>query len=127
MIQNLIFGILFFRKYYFEHKIFLYSSGRSSGHHQSFFFNFRFSSRKPQSQKKLAKKITHFTIQFQKISLILRMSTHLSLKIICSRNTAKNLSNFTNFPASMFLWSTRKKTFVLQHFSTPKNCILEAL
>ena len=63
MIQNLIFGIIFFD-----------SSGRSSGHYQSFFFNFRFSSRKSQSQQKLAKKITHLTIQF------------------CS----KNLTHFTN-------------------------------
>ena len=39
-----------------------------------FFFNFRFSSRNSQSQQKLAKKITHFTIQF------------------CS----KNLTHFTN-------------------------------
>ena len=29
-----------------------------------FFFNFRFSSRRSQSQQRLAKKITHFTIQF---------------------------------------------------------------
>ena len=39
-----------------------------------FFLNFRFSCRKSQSQQKLAKKITHFTIQF------------------CS----KNLTHFTN-------------------------------
>ena len=39
-------------------------STRSSEHHQSFFFNFRFSSRKSKSQQKLAKKIIHFTIQF---------------------------------------------------------------
>ena len=48
-------------KYYFEHTTFLYSSTRSSGHDQ----NFRFSSRKSQSQQKLSKKITHFTIQFR--------------------------------------------------------------
>ena len=44
----------------------------------------------------------------QKTSLILRTSTHLTLKIICSCNTAKNLSDFTNFPADMFLCSVRK-------------------
>ena len=62
MIQNLIFGILFFNNI----------SGI-----QLFcicqlvpvdiigvFFNFRFSSRQSQSQQNLAKKITHFTIQF---------------------------------------------------------------
>ena len=34
--------------------------------------------------------------------------TYLTLKIICSRNTAKNLSDFINVPASMFLCSVRK-------------------
>ena len=47
-------------------------------------FNFIFSSRKSQSQQNLATKITRFTIYSfaQKISLILRTSTHLRLKII---------------------------------------------
>ena len=46
----------FFWKYYFGHTAFLYLSKRSSGLHHS---------RKPQNQQKLAKKITHFTIQFR--------------------------------------------------------------
>ena len=71
-----------------------------------FFLNFRFSSRKSQSQQKLAKKITHFTIQFH--STILRTSTHFTLKIMSSRNTAKSLSDFANFPADMFLFGVRK-------------------
>ena len=56
------------------------------------------------------KKITHFTIQFRSIktSLILRISTHLKLKIICSQNRAKKFSQFTNFPAKMFLFGARK-------------------
>ena len=61
----------FFWKFYFGPTTFLYFSRRSNGHHQSYF---RFSSRKSQSQQKLAKKTTHFTIQF------------------CS----KNLTHFTN-------------------------------
>ena len=44
----------------------------------------------------------------QKTSLILRTSIHLTSKILCSRNTAKNLSAFTNFPANMFLFGARK-------------------
>ena len=44
----------------------------------------------------------------QKTSLILRISTLLKLKIICSQNTAKKLSQFTNFPADMFLFGVRK-------------------
>ena len=60
----------FFWKYYFGHKKFLYLSRSSSGYHQSlFFFDFRFSSRKSQSQQRLAKKITHFTVQFCSKSL----------------------------------------------------------
>ena len=44
----------------------------------------------------------------QKTSLILRISTLLKLKIICSQNTAKKLSQFTNFPADIFLFGVRK-------------------
>ena len=61
----------FFWKFHFGHTTFLYFFRRSNRHHQSYF---RFSSRKSQSQQKLAKKTTHFTIQF------------------CS----KNLTHFTN-------------------------------
>ena len=71
-----------------------------------FFLNFRFSSRESQSQQKLAKKITHFTIQFP--STILWTSIHLKLKMIPSHNTVKSLSDFTNFPADMFV-SCQKK------------------
>ena len=39
----------------------------------------------------------------QKTSLILRISALLKLKIICSQNTAKKLSQFTNFPARFYL------------------------
>ena len=125
MIQNLIFGIhFFFQKYYFGHTTFLYLSRRSSWHHQSFFPNFTFSSRKSQNKQKLAKKITHFTIQFR--STILRTSTHLTFKIISFRNTAKSLSDFTNFPADMFLFGVGIN-IALHPFLTPNNCILEAL
>ena len=54
----------FFWKYFLGHTTFSYSSISSRGHHQSF-FDFRFSSRKSQSQQKLTKKVTHFTIQFR--------------------------------------------------------------
>ena len=98
MIQNLIFGIIFFD-----------SSGRSSGHYQSFFFNFRFSSRKSQSKQKLVKKSLVLQYSFaQKASLILWTSTHLTLKLTCSRKRAKRLSHFTNFPENMFLFSVEK-------------------
>ena len=44
----------------------------------------------------------------RKTSLILRISTLLKLEIICFQNTAKKLSQFTNFPANMFLFGVRK-------------------
>ena len=43
----------------------------------------------------------------QKTSLILRISTNLTLTTNCSSNTAKTLSDFTNFPANMFLFGIR--------------------
>ena len=46
----------------------------------SFFFNFRFSSRQSQSQQKLAKKISHFTIQFCSKRFI-RFTNHNSFHI----------------------------------------------
>ena len=84
----------FFWKYYFGHT-FLNLSRSSSG--KQSFFNFWFSSRKPQSQQKRLH-ILEYSFA-QKTSLILRTSTHV-------------------FPA---------KIFALHHFLTPKNCILEAL
>ena len=107
MIQNLICGIpfFFFWKYYFGHAAFLYLSRRSNWHHHSFSLISDFLA-ESQSQQKLAKKITHFTIQFP--STILRTSIHLKLKMIPSHNTVKSLSDFTNFPADMFV-SCQKK------------------
>ena len=64
-----------------------------------FFSYFRFSGRKTNSTIQLrSKNLIHFT---NLISFI--------IEIICFRNTAKILSDFTNFPANMFLFSVRKK------------------
>ena len=107
----------FFRKCYFGHTTFLYLSRRSSGHCQKFFFNFRFSSRKLESQQNLARKITHFAIQFQsKNHTHLWTSTHLTLKIICYCNTAKTLSDIKNFPADMFLFGDRKNVCTISWY-----------
>ena len=48
------------------------------------------------------------TVLIKKTSLILQISTLLKLKTICSQNTAKKVSQFTNFPANMFLFGVRK-------------------
>ena len=105
MIQNLSFGILFLKKIISGIQRF-HICPDAPKNIIRVFFNFRFSCRKSQSQQKLAKKITHFTIQFH--STILRTSTHFTLKIMSSRNTAKSLSDFANFPADMFLFGVRK-------------------
>ena len=79
-----------------------------------FFFFFFFSiikifSQKSLCQQKLAKMITQFTIQFRLKNLTrFTTSSYLTLKIICFRNTVKNLSEFTIFPANMLLFGVRK-------------------
>ena len=100
MIQNVIFEILFLKILFWAYNFFIFVEmfPRTSS---EFLFNFRFSSRKSQSQQK-----QHSFAR--KTLLILRISTHLTLKIICSRNTAKNLSDFKDFPADMFLLGVRE-------------------
>ena len=117
----------FFWKYYFEHTKFLYSSTRSSGHYQSFYLILRFSNRKSQSQQKLAKIFTRSIMQFRSKNLTQFTNLNSFDKIICSPNTVKSFSDFTNFPANIFLFGVRKEHFALHHFLTPKNCIFEAL
>ena len=87
-------------------------------------FNFRFSSKKSQSQQKLTKNITHFTMQVR--SKNIRTSTHLTLKIICSRNTVKRLWIYEFSSKHVSVWC-QKKIFALHPFVMPQNCILEAL
>ena len=62
-IKKLIFGILFLEILFWAYKVFIFIQ-TFQWISSEFFFNFRFSSRKSQSQQKLAKNITHFTIQF---------------------------------------------------------------
>ena len=98
---------VFFSKYYFRHIKILYWFKCSSGHQS--FFNIRFSNRKSQRQQKLAKKVTNFTIHFRsKVSLISRTSTHLTLKIRCSLNTAKALFDFEIFQQTCFCFVPEK-------------------
>ena len=48
-------------------------------------------------------KITYFTNR-----------NFLTMKIICSQNTAKKRSQFTNFPVNMFLFGVRKNNIIPQ-------------
>ena len=113
MIQYVIFRIIFL-KIFLANKYFIFveTFQRTSS---ECLLNFRFSSRKSQSQKKLAKKITHFTIQFLSKNLtILLASTQLTLKITCYVHQEcglTNLPNFKIFSTNMFLFSVRKNPY----------------
>ena len=103
MIQNLIFVILFFKIFFHAYNFFLHVPLDII----KVFFNSRFSSRKPIKASEKGHSFRNRS-SLKKASLILRTSTLLTLKIICSRNTAKKLSQFTNFPANMLLFGVRK-------------------
>ena len=91
-------------------------------------FNFKFSSRKSQSQQKLGKKWIILQYSFaQKTSLILRISTHLTLKRICSRKTQPKTFLTLQISQQNLFCLVSEKRFALHHFLTPQNCILEAL
>ena len=119
---------LLFWKYFFGHTIFLYSSTRSSGHHQSFFLISDFLAESLKTSKNYQKRSLILQYSFaQKASLILWTSTHLTLKIICFRNTAKNLLDFTtSFLVNMFLFGCRKN-ICTPPFLDAQNCILAVL
>ena len=126
MTQNLIFGVFLLKILFpaYSFFIFIYMFQWTSS---KLFFDFRFSRTKSQRQQKLSIKITYFTIQFRSKHLTHFMNLNsLDIENNMLRNTGKNLSQFTNFAANMFLFDVRKK-FALHHFLAPKNCILEAL
>ena len=62
----------------------------------------------------------------QETSLILRTSTHLTLKIICTTKQSKTFLTLQIFQQTCFCLVT-EKTFGLHHFLTPKKYILEAI
>ena len=114
MMQDLIFRILFLKILFRAHKVFICVHTFQWTPSEFFFvFFFQFSDFQAESLKanKNQRKIS-LILQCsfaQKTSLILGISTHLTLKTICSRNTVKNLSEVTNFPANMFLFGVKKK------------------
>ena len=123
MFQNLIFGILFFFwKYDFGFgNITFYIRPHVSVDIARFFCEFFIFQQK---FSKATKRSLILQYSFaQKTSLILRASTHLILKIICSRNTAKNLSHITHIFQPTFFCLMSEKIFALHQFFMPKNCI----
>ena len=90
----------FFWKYFFGHTtFFIFVHTFQWAYNQRFFLISDFLAE--------VSKPTNYSFT-QKTSLILPTSSHLTLKIICSCNTTKSLSHFTDFPANMFLFVIRK-------------------
>ena len=115
-IWNSFFKIL---RYYFGHTTFLYSSARSIGHTENFFW------------QKLAKKITHFTIQFRSKNLIHFMNLNFSLNDtennMLPQNDQKLFSLYKLSSKHFSVWSP-KKTFakMVQYISwRPRNAFLK--
>ena len=105
MIQNLVFVILFLKIFF---RVYNPSSHVPVDIIRVFFIpefvaeNFKANKNQPKISLILKYSFA------QKTSLILQTSTLLKLKITCSQNAAKTPSQFTNFPASMFLFGVRK-------------------
>ena len=113
--KNLIFGIIFLKILFRAYKVFIFVQTFQWISSEFFLFS-DFLAESLKGNKNWQKRSHILQYSFaQKISLILRKLTHLTLKTICSRNATKNLSDFTNF----------QETCLLHHFLTPKNCILE--
>ena len=104
MIPNLIF-VIFLKEYYFGRTTLFDPFQWTSS--DFFIPEFIAENLKPNKNQRKRSPILQY-IFAQKTSLILRISTLLKLKIICSQNTAKKPSHFTNFPADMFLFGVRK-------------------
>ena len=97
-----------FGKYYFGHTTFIYSSTRSSGHYEGFFLISNFLAESLKAKAKTSEKDDLF---YNTVSLKKRNSFYepqLTLKITCSRNTANNLSDFTNFQQTFFCLALEK-------------------
>ena len=93
-----------------------------SGIHSFLFFQLQIFQEKVSKTTKSSKKDHTF---YKTVLLILRTATHLTLKIICSRNTAKNLSDFTSFQQTCFC-SVSGNIFVLHHFPRPNLKSIES-
>ena len=105
MIQNLIFVILFLKIFFRAYNL----SAHVPVDIIRVFFIPEFVAENLKANKNQRKRSLILQYCFaQKTSLILRISTLLKLKITCSQNTAKKLSQFTNFPANMFLFGVSK-------------------
>ena len=126
MIQNCIFVIPFLKTLFREKNFFIFV--HTFQWTLSKLFRSRFSSRKSQSQQKLVKKITHFTIQFcsKHLTHIMELNTLDTENNIIPKPCQKIFSLSSLFKQTCFCLVS-EKTFALHHFLTPKNYIIEAL
>ena len=125
MIQNIIFGILFFKILFWAYNFFIliHTSQRTSS---EFFSNFRSSKQKVSKPAKASLKDHSFynTVLLKKSHSF--NEPHLTLKITCSRATQpKTFLTLQIFQQTYFRLVSNKKTFALCHFLKPKNCIQE--
>ena len=120
MIQNLIFGILFLKILFQGYKLFIFD--HKFQWTLSAFFNFGFSSRKSQSQQKLAKKTIYFTTQFcsKNLTHLTNLSSFEIENKMLLQHSHKPFSLYKCFTRHISVWF-QKKTFALDHFLTPKN------
>ena len=96
MIQNFVFGILFLKILFRAYNIFIFVQ-TFQWTWPGFYFSFRFSNRKSQSQQKLAKGSHILQYNFtQKISLILRISTQSTWKIMSPQHSHKTFWLFSD-------------------------------
>ena len=125
MIQNLVFGSLFFENIISGMQLFYICSNVPVNIRVLLISAFLAESLKASKNQRKRSLILRYSFS-QKTSLVLGTSTHLSLKIICSHNTAKSLSDLKIFQQTCFCL-VPEKIFELHHFLTPKNCIFLAL
>ena len=109
MIQNLIFNAFFFENIFSGIQRFYIRPQVPVDIFSVFFLTSDILAESLKVSKNYRKRSLILQYSFaQKTSLILWNSTHLTLKIISSCNTAKSLCDFINFPANMFLFEVRK-------------------
>ena len=98
----------------------------SSGHHQSFFLDFRFSSRKSQSQQKLAKEITHFFIRFNSkhLTYFVNLNSHDIENNMLPKHNKKPFSLYKFSSKHVCVWCQKKKISLRNFFSQRCSKIL---
>ena len=72
-----------------------------------FFFNFRFSSKKSQSQQKLAKKITHFTVLIKKLYSFYKPQVTWHWKWYAPSTQPKAFLTLQIFSKHIFVWNQK--------------------